>query len=395
MRICAVVCEYNPFHNGHKHQLEQIRERSSCDKILCLMSGNFTQRGDIAVFDQYTRAVHALKNGADVVVQLPTAFAVSSAEQFARGAVRLLSSVPAVKTLAFGAENGSAEEFLAAARATLSEDKQFKSRLKEAMKDGTSYVKAHTQTVLELNPSLDASLFTLPNNILGVEYCRAILENKSDIVPLPLPRIGGDYKSDALLKNFSSASAIRSVLAEPTAKQMKLLKGNVPSDVFADCKKAVPNSYRQAALCALLAAAPETVTAAPDCSEGLENRLRAMTKSNPDYETVLDKCVSKRYTRARLKRILLQNFLGVTRKDVKLYLESPLYYKVLGIRKSGSEELLAALSQGAFPVLARGRDVRGFKKEALACFALDAHAVELYNVLAGTQMSEYEMRIVE
>ena len=119
MRIAAVVCEYNPFHNGHKYQLERIREESGCDKILCLMSGCFTQRGDMALFDKYTRARHAVENGADLVLELPTAFAVGSAEQFARGAVHILASIPAVKVLCFGCESGTKEEFLAAARATL------------------------------------------------------------------------------------------------------------------------------------------------------------------------------------------------------------------------------------------------------------------------------------
>lgn len=392
MRICGVVCEYNPFHNGHRYQLEQIRALSGCDKILCLMSGNFTQRGDLALFDKYTRAQHALENGADLVIELPTAFAVSSAEQFARGAIHLLSSIPCVEVLAFGCENGTKDDFLKAASATLSEDKQFKTLLKETMKDGTSYVKARTQTALALNRDLDGSILTLPNNILGVEYCRALLQKKSAIVPLPIARVGGEFKSETLLKDFSSASAIRGALGRRQKKEMKLLKGNVPKGVYADFARAASAPYPQAALCALLSASPEAVMNCPDCSEGLENRLRAMAKSNPDYDVLLDKCVSKRYTRARLKRILLQNFLGVTRKDVRAYLESPLYYKVLGVKRNDSEQLLGALAKGAFPVLARGRDIRGLKKEALACFELDARAVELYNVLARIRTSEYEMR---
>lgn len=392
MRICAVVCEYNPFHNGHKYQLEQIKQQSGCDTVLCLMSGNFTQRGDIALFDKYTRATHAVENGADVVIELPTAFAVSSAEQFARGAIHLLASIPAVETLAFGCENGSSESFLDAARATLSEDKRFKTLLKEKMKDGTSYVKARTETVTELNPQLDETLFTKPNNILGLEYCRALLQEKSAVKPLPLFRIGGDFKDETLRKEFSSASAIRSALARKEKKEQKLLKNNLPKNVLDDCRNLLANSYPEAALCALFSATPETIALCPDCSEGLEHRLQAMTKSNQEYDVILDKCVSKRYTRARLKRIVLQNFLGVTRKLVKDSLDSPLYYKVLAVRRSRSEEILSALADGSFPVLSRGRDVRELSKDALACFALDARAVTLYNLLCRTQISEYEMK---
>ncbi|MDE5897392.1 MAG: nucleotidyltransferase family protein, partial [Clostridia bacterium] len=126
MKFCAVICEYNPFHNGHRYQLAEIRKASGCDKILCLMSGNFTQRGEPAVFNKYVRARHALTCGADAVIELPAAFAVSPAELFARGAGHILASQPAVEKLAYGCEHGTKEEFLATAKATLTEDKQFK-----------------------------------------------------------------------------------------------------------------------------------------------------------------------------------------------------------------------------------------------------------------------------
>ena len=228
MRIAAVVCEYNPFHNGHKYQLERIREESGCDKILCLMSGCFTQRGDMALFDKYTRARHAVENGADLVLELPAAFAAGSAEQFARGAVHILASIPAVKVLCFGCESGTKEDFLAAAGATLSEDRQFKALLKENMKDGTSYVKARTQAVLALHKEMDERLFTQPNNILGIEYCRALLQEGKGIEPLPLARVGGGFREEGLLQNFSSATAIRSAVARGEKKEKKLLKANVP-----------------------------------------------------------------------------------------------------------------------------------------------------------------------
>ena len=393
MRIAAVVCEYNPFHNGHKYQLERIREESGCDKILCLMSGCFTQRGDMALFDKYTRARHAVENGADLVLELPAAFAAGSAEQFARGAVHILASIPAVKVLCFGSESGTKEDFLAAAGATLSEDRQFKALLKENMKDGTSYVKARTQAVLALHKEMDERLFTQPNNILGIEYCRALLQEGKGIEPLPLARVGGGFREEGLLKNFSSATAIRSAVARGEKKEKKLLKANVPQNVFAELARteAGRTPYPEAAMCALLSASPEEVCRCPDCSEGLENRLRTMAKSNSGYEAVLEKCISKRYTRSRLKRIFLQNFLKIDRKDVRLYLENPLYYKVLAVKKNGAEGLLGALSQGSFRPLTRKSDVQGLKREALACFELDAHALELYNVLSHGNRNEFEM----
>ncbi len=394
MKLCAVICEYNPFHSGHAYQFGEIRKLSGCDRILCLMSGNFTQRGDAAVFPKHTRARHAVENGADAVIELPAAFAVAPAEIFASGAVHLLSSLPAVSALAFGCESGTKEDFLKAARATLSEDKQFKSLLKENMKDGTSYVKARTQTVLSFNTDIDEALLTAPNNLLGVEYCRALLARGSKIEPIPIPRVGGGYADSVLYKNFSSATAVREALKDGGKKVKKLLKGNLPADVFRDAETYRETPFKQAAVCALLSRSAEDVVKCVDCSEGLENKLRALAKSNPDYDTVVAKAVSKRYTAARIKRILSENFLGLERKDVKGYLEAPLYCNVLAVKRRDQGEILGALAKGSFPLLARKSDTGSLKKDALACFETDVRAAELYAALSGEPANPYEMLFV-
>ena len=394
MKFCAVICEYNPFHNGHKYQLEQIRERSGCDKILCLMSGNFTQRGEAAVFHKYVRARHAVLNGADAVIELPAAFAVASAPVFAGGAVHILSSLPSVNALAFGCESGDKESFLTAAKATLSEDKEFKAALKENMRDGTSYAKAHTQTVLALNTDIDESLLTSPNNILGVEYCKAILQKGAQIEPLPIPRVGGGYADTALFKDFSSATALRLALLDESSKAQKLVKKNLPANVWADVRNYQKLPAEKAALAALVRAETEEVALCTDCSEGLENRLKAMTKTNPEYADMLDKVVSKRYTLSRLKRILIQNLLKIRLKDVKNYLSSPLYCKVLAVKKEGAEEILSALGESAFPLISRKSDALTLKKDALDCFLTDVRANDIYNVLSGQHTNEYETLFV-
>lgn len=394
MKFCAVICEYNPFHNGHRLQFEEIRSKSGCDKILCLMSGNFTQRGDAAVLNKFARARHAVLSGADVVLELPALFAVSPAEIFAGGAVHLLSALPDVKVLAFGCESGTKEDFLRAARATLSEDKRFKALLKENMKDGTSYVKARTDAVLSLNSDVDEATLTSPNNILGVEYTRALLLEKSGIEPLPIPRVGGGYADASLLKNFSSATALRAAVAEGSKKAWKAVKGNVPKAVFEDLSAAKPIPYPQAAVCALLSASSDAVTKCADCSEGLENRLRAMAKSNPSYEELLKKVVTKRYTAARIKRILAQNFLGLGRKEARACMGAPLYCKVLAVRRSDQAEILSSLSKSGLPVLARKSDADGLRREALLSFETDQRANDLYNALTGEYVNHNETLFV-
>lgn len=394
MKFCAVICEYNPFHNGHRYQLAEARARSGCDKMLCIMSGNFTQRGEPAVFDKYTRARHAVENGADAVLELPAAFAVAPAELFARGAVHILASIPSVTALAFGCESGAKEDFMKTARATLAESKQFRAALKENMKDGTSYIRARNAALLASGADVDEALLTSPNNILGTEYCRAILAENAAIEPLPIPRVGGGYADTALFKDFSSATALRAAMRDGSRKAKKALKGNLPGEVYRAALAYSPIGWEKAVLCALLAADPARTAKCPDCAEGLENRIRSMTRTNPDFQAMLEKVVSKRYTAARVRRVLMQNFLGLERENVLEWARTPLYVRTLAVKKEGAEETLAALGAGSFPLVARKSDYALLKKEALACFDTDVRANEMYNVLSGRHTGEFETLFV-
>ena len=388
MKICAVICEYNPFHSGHLYQLGEMKKRSGCDAVLCLMSGNFTQRGEIAVFGKYTRARHAVQNGADLVLELPTPFAVSPAELFARGAVHLLAAIPSVTHLAFGCESGEREDFLKAANATLREDKIFQTELRGRMKDGTSYVKARTEALLALNSDVDESLLTSPNNVLGVEYCRALLLERSAMEPLPIPRVGGGYADTDLREKFSSA--IRAVLTSSDGKGKRALKTNLPPTVYEDARSFSPTSYETAAILALLKASAEEVAACPDCAEGIENRLHLLARTDPTYSSIVEKCVSRRYTRSRIKRILLQNFLGVRRKEVRAYAEASLYLRPLAVKKEKADELLAALAASPLPLVTRKSDLVRLRGDALACIRTDLAANALSDALRGIHTPDCE-----
>lgn len=387
MKFCAVVCELNPLHNGHLRLFREAKEKSGCDALLLLMSGNFTQRGDMAVFSKYTRAKQAVECGADVVLELPALFSVSPAELFAGGAIHVLSSLPSVNTLAFGCEKEG--DFLAAAKLASREMKQFRSALKEAMKDGTSYVRARTQVVLALNPSLDPAFLSSPNNILGLEYCRAILSEGAAIEPLPILREGAGHNDLGVKKNFSASSAIRPLLYRDDRRTRKLLKGNVPPPVLRDEPARGQDAFEKACLL-FLTMGGYSIVGCPDCAEGLENRLRSLALTSPSYDEVTEKGVSKRYTRSRIKRTLTQNLLGVTRRGVEDALASPLYLRTLAVKKDRAEEILSALSKGSFPLVTRKCEALELKKEALTCFEKDYAVNETYNILNGIRNGGYE-----
>ncbi len=391
MKFCAVICEFNPFHNGHAYLFEEIR-RAGYDHILCLMSGNFTQRGEAAVFHKYIRARHAVENGADAVLELPAAFAVSPAELFASGAVHILSALDHVEALAFGCESGTREDFIHAAETLSSEDRRFRALLKEKMKDGTSYIRARNAALLESGAEIGANFLDTPNNILGTEYCRALIREESSILPLPILRRGSAHTDKKIGEHISSSTAIRGLLGE-VGRHKRALKGNLPEDVFTDAAFYRDIPYQQAVLLALLRAEREEIAGTPDCAEGLENRLVSMAKSNPDYDLLLGKVVSKRYTLSRLKRILMQNFLGIGLKEVRSFLGSPLYANVLAVRADLAEEVLSSLT-GSIPVIARKSDYSLLKKDALGCFTLDVRANDLYNALSGTYTNEFLTQFV-
>ena len=374
MRICAIICEFNPFHNGHKYVLEEARRLSGCDRLLCIMSGSFTQRGDIAILDKASRARHAILSGADCVIELPVAFSVAPAEIFAKGAMKILSSIPEVCRLAFGCENDDKQKYIKAAQILLNESEEFKRLLNKTLDEGNSYIKSYCEAFKNIGGN--AEILEKPNNILGLEYTKAILAAKSDIEILPIKRKGADFNDCEIKSEFSSASAIRENLSSP------LVKNNVPEFVYADLKNATDTEkFKWQARYDLVRANPEALKGIFGCSEGLENRLISVAKSC-NYDGILNECTSKRYSLSRIKRIMCANLLGIYENDSKTFLNSELYIKPLAVKKNCADEILSALSISNFPVIIRGRDKERLSEAGKRCFELDTKSHSLFELLS-------------
>ena len=381
MKICGIICEYNPFHDGHAYLLGQAREKSGCDAIVCVLSGNFTQRGEAAVLEKHVRARHAVLAGADAVVELPVPFAISPAEVFARGGIRLLASLPAFSCLAFGCESGDAGAFRAAAELLGRESGPFRAALRAKLQEGYSLTRARFESLLQDGRTEEAALLRSPNNILGIEYCKALRAEGSDAAVLPVPRKGAGYADEALHPRFSSAAAIRAALAEGNTAP---LRGNLPDFVLDDlARRPDTRAFRTVAVCAALSLPPEKLRAVLDCTEGLENRLRALARETPDYEDVVRGATGKRYIASRIRRILAAAALGIEGKLVRESLRAALYLNVLAVRKSRADELLPALAGGAFPALLRGGDEQALSPEAARCLEADRRAEDVYAAVTG------------
>ena len=369
MKICAIICEYNPFHNGHLYHLQTARALSGADAVVCVMSGNFVQRGEAAILNKYVRAKHAVMAGADAVIELPTVFATSNAELFAKGAIKLLSSIPAVETLCFGAENVNKTAFTLAARCLNDEPQEVSKQIKKLVDTGASYAKARAEAYAGFIPF---DVLSSPNNILGVEYTRALLAYDSPIQILPIERKGAGYSDNVLKENYSSASAVRAAL-----HQGKRPDGNLPDYVLNDLPKALETHLDVLEKYAVLSRTTKEIASVCDCTEGLENAFKkAAVFPAPLAQTL----TSPRYTSSRIRRIALQNLLKINEALIRESLTSSLYLRVLAVKKERSD-VLSALSEASFPLITRAHDENVLSGKAKECFETDTFAEKVYSLL--------------
>lgn len=384
MKICALVAEYNPLHNGHLKLINHIKNQMQTDKLIVIMSGNFCERGEIAIMDKYTRAKHAVLAGADMVIELPTVFSVSNAEIFATGAVKILKSLGFVDTLCFGVESGDKNTYLTAAKAMLTETKEFKKTLKKHLETGVSLAKAKYLTVKELSiPELDEAMISSPNNILALEYTKAIIKLEANMTIEPFLR-QGNHNDAKLYKNVTSAQSIRLTLSQMKKRKVKR---NVPPYVYADLPKIIPSADKYI-LASLINTPAKEIAEICDCTEGLENRIKALLKDNNDYSSLLEKVSTKRYTKARVRRIMLSCLLKINEDLIFKCFKSDLYVKVLAMNKD-SANLVKKATENNTIVLTRKTDYKNLSKTALECFEKDVLANDMYSLIAGKKLNEF------
>lgn len=367
MKICTIICEYNPFHNGHLYQLTKAKALSGADAVVCVMSGNFVQRGEASIMDKYTRAKHAVLAGADAVLELPTIFATANAELFAKGGVKILSSIPSVNTVCFGAESDDKNAFIQSAKILANEPQEISLKIKELLQTGVSYAKARA---LAYEGTVDTKLLSSPNNILGLEYTKALLASPVDI--LPIRRVGNAYNDEDLSDNLSSATAIRNHLE--TAEK---IKENLPEFVYQDLPKTAENSLDLLEKYAVLSKSEEDIKKVCDCTEGLENAFKKVAINGGDF---VEELTSQRYTSSRIKRIALQNLLGIDETLIRSALSSPLYLRVLAVNKA-KKDLLSALSESEYPLLLRAHDDEKLPPLAKSVYEKDLFAEKVYSLL--------------
>lgn len=337
MKITGIICEYNPFHLGHYKQINTIRAQKPDGGIVCLMSGNFVQRGMPAIFDKAYRAKAAMLCGADLVLELPVTASLSSAEGFAAEGVRILGSF--CDSLSFGAESAEVTALLATAQALLSSE--FSIELKQMLSLGLSFPSARQKALEKMG--LDGRILSTPNNILAVEYCKAILSQNSRLKPEPILR-QGNYHDLSADKENPSATAVRILIENEESWQQYVPKDVV--SVFESASVHTLNAGERAILYRLRTMTDADFEALPYGSEGLWRKLMKNARQYATLENILSATKSKRYTRTRLDRMVMCACLGLTAEDIS----SPVpYARVLALNDKGREILLKARETGEFP----------------------------------------------
>lgn len=375
MNAIGIISEYNPFHRGHKWQIDELRRRFGEETaVVCAMSGDFVQRGDFAIERAHARAEAAVRGGADLVLELPLPWAIASAEGFARGGVGVLAATGVVGTLAFGSECGDTARLQRAAETLLRAD--FPDALRRELAGGLSFAAARESAARTLIGD-DASVLREPNDILGVEYCKALLQGGGAITPLAIARKAVGHNEGAA-EGFASASHIRALLmrgedasdyltAESAAIYAREREAGRAPVTMANAERAILSRFR---------AMDEADFARYDGgNEGLYRRFYESARTAVSVEELLSAVKTKRYAYARLRRLLLAAYLNVAADDMP---ETAPYLRVLAFNERGRALLKKMKKTACAPVLIKSADVRALDEDARRLFALTARAEDQY-----------------
>ncbi len=345
-RVLGIIAEYNPFHNGHLYQIQEAKKQTGADYVVAVISGNFTQRGNTSLVNKWIKTDMALQSGVDIVIELPTVYSISSAENFAEGAIKILDSLKIVDTLCFGTETADFAALNNIANVLYNEPKEYVSLLNHELGKGVSYPKARESALMMYLNDIKryANILSGSNNILAIEYLKALKKLKSGMRPFSVQRKKVYYNDEKIVDEFASSTAIRKLVSRgqydeirkviPTSSYMllkeEIRKGSFVLDILKFEKEILYNLRKMTI---------SEIAELPDVTEGLEHVIKNGADSCNSILDLMDIVKSKRYTQTRIQRILLYALLGITKKDMVNARKVTPYVRVLGFNKNGREML--------------------------------------------------------
>jgi predicted nucleotidyltransferase len=392
MKTAAIICEYNPFHNGHKYHIDRTKSEFGATHLVAVMSGNFTQRGDAAIYDKFTRTKMALENGIDLVLELPVSRSLGSAQEFSAGAVQILNSLNCIDLLSFGSECGDIDLLKETAGAVVFAEES--NEFLGMMRRGLPYPAALTKTIEKYYEDVIPETLASPNNTLAIEYIKALADTGSQIQPVTIQRYGAAHDSEtpaeAAEKPLRIHPYYQNVFSEDEESEegekfstasasllRKMLANGENVSEFTPCtfphEFACISRLETAILYKLRTMSAAEIAKTPNVMHGLENRIHKCARAARSLTELMFLIKTKRYTLARLRRIVLCCLLGITKENAKL---SPQYIRILGMNEKGREIL--AKADSALPI---DTSLSALMKKSENCrrqAALEARSADIY-----------------
>ena len=350
MKVLGIIAEYNPFHNGHRYHIEEAKKITNADYVIVVMSGNFTQTGNIAIYDKFTRAKLATEYGVDLVIELPTIYANSSAESFAYGAVSILENLGIVDYICFGSETDNIETLSKISKIINSNNVQINSKIKEILKSGVSYPVARENALKEFLTAEEIDILDKSNNILGIEYLRILDKLNSNITPICIKRESSDFNEIMLNEKsdrYTSATSIRNMIYQ---NKIDLVEKYVPALTYTtivNTNASFNDKLYRILKYKILTTSLEELRNISEVTEGLENKIKSEITHSLSYDDYINNLKSKRYTMTKIKRMLNNILLDITKDDLKYIKENNITYAhILSLGYKG-KDLLSKISNNS------------------------------------------------
>lgn len=382
--VLGIIAEYNPFHNGHLYQIEKAKEECNADYVVVVMSGNFVQRGLPAVMNKWDRAKIAIENGVDLVIELPTIFSISNAENFANGGIKILNELGIVNHVAFGMECDNLNSINEISELMLNEPQELSINIKEELQKGVSYPLARQNAIFKYTRNnAFKEILNKPNNILAIEYLKALKRISSPIIPIGIKRYMVDSNSESFNDSYASSSLIRKLIFEN--KWDKILQV-VPKKSFSNLKKSYEDgrcaydlkTFEREIIYKLRTMSIEEIKNLPDVSEGLENLIYKAVGETNNIDELINLIKNKRITQTKIQRIMLYALLGITKKDMDDSMNIDPYIRILGFSKKG-ENLLKDIETNVITSIKRFEETNS-KKELQRMLEIDKLSSNIYSI---------------
>lgn len=412
MNVVGLITEYNPFHNGHLYHLQEAKKITGADYAVVVMSGNFLQRGAPAIVDKHTRAAMALLNGADLVLELPVSYAAGSAEYFAMGAVSLLDKLGIVNSLCFGSECGDIDLLSTIAAVLLDEPKEYRSILQAHLKQGLSFPAARSNALLDyLSDSFQSSgimeTISNPNNILGIEYIKALKKRNSTIKPYTISRVSSGYHEAELKESISSATALRNSIFKN--QNLNELRNQVPVSVYKlleeKYQKGFPiyaNDFSSILKYKLLSETSSSLTDYVDVSSDLALKIMNHLNQYENFHQFADLLKTKELTHSRITRVLFHILLDIKKESLETYIYHDYiqYFRILGFKKDSTLLLNGIKNSASIPMITKLADAKkNLSPSQYAMLIQDVFASDIYHTIVTDKFStpfinEYSSQII-